>query len=81
MKKYVKNKKNCYRCKMKLTVRLAVVTHDTVRKDKLRKEFPCFITINGNHNHSLSSASALCENKVLPQKRLLKSTLHKVRMS
>ena len=52
---------------MKLTVRLAVVTHDTVRKDKLRKEFPCFITITGNHNHSLSSASALCENKVLPQ--------------
>ena len=52
---------------MKLTVRIKVVTHDTVRRDKLRKEFPCFITIQGNHNHRLSSASALSENKVLPQ--------------
>ena len=55
-----------FRCPFKLRVVIKKVTVDKVKKDAKVRQYPCFITIQGQHNHSLHSADALHQLRVLP---------------
>ena len=42
------------------------VTVDKIKRDPDVKKYPCFITVQGHHNHSSRSADALQQLRVLP---------------
>ena len=50
-----------------MSVIIQTATRATKRKFKDIEEFPAEITLKGNHNHSVSSADALKELRILPE--------------
>lgn len=52
-----------------MDVDIRFITKDTVKKDKLMATHPCFVKLKGQHNHSLQSAEALNQLRVLPETR------------
>ena len=58
-----------FRCPFKLRVVIKKVTVDKVKKDAKVRNYPCFITIQGQHNHSLHSTNARQQLRVLPSTR------------
>ena len=52
-----------------MNIKVKHVTKNTVKKNKLVKTHPCFITIRGEHNHSTDSATALRQLRILPDTR------------
>lgn len=56
------------RCGAKFTVKIKLNTKKTRRTDMLIDDYPCILTFNNRHNHSLESSD------VLEQLKILKST-------
>lgn len=54
---------------MTMQVKIRSITKDKIKKDRLMEKYPCFITLKGLHNHSLQSAEALNQLRVLPETR------------
>lgn len=58
-----------FSCCVTVNIKIRWVTKNTLKKDKNLGEYPCFITINGTHNHSMNSAAALKQMRLLPDVR------------
>lgn len=60
---------NLYSCRVFMDVSIRIVHKKAVRNDPLLNDFPCFVKIQGNHNHPLDSADALNQLRVQPSTR------------
>ena len=54
------------RCRFRIVVIIKSATVDKVKKDRLLENYPCFITIQGQHNHGTMSAQEIRQLRVLP---------------
>lgn len=52
-----------------MDVTIKIVHKKAARSDPLLKDFPCFVKIQGNHNHPVDSADALNQLRVQPGTR------------
>ncbi|KAK3894550.1 hypothetical protein Pcinc_001706 [Petrolisthes cinctipes] len=52
-------------CGLTVDIKIKIVTRNTIKKDPEVKLYPCIIVIEGSHNHTTCSASALRELRVL----------------
>lgn len=59
----------CFRCPVTMDVNINILTKRAKEKDPTLKTHPCTVVIKGSHSHSVQSASALNELKVLPSTR------------
>lgn len=58
-----------YKVQMDVTIRRG--SKNSLYSDKLMKKYPCFVNINGHHNHSLEAAEALKQLHVAPTIRMM----------
>ena len=56
-------------CRVFMDVTIRIIHRSSHLTDELMSDFPCFVTIQGNHNHPLDAADALNQLQVHPPTR------------
>ncbi|XP_066968606.1 uncharacterized protein [Macrobrachium rosenbergii] len=65
-KRHIEKKKTFTGCPFAINIKIKLITKATFKMDKKVRDFSCYITIQGRHNHSTESAAALKQLRVLP---------------